>query len=97
MQQDGDSMNKYEMLYRLKKGEGPLELSIQKWEDIVKGKGENEGSENCGLCKRFYGSVWGFHCHRCPIMKHTGSPFCRGTPYRNAKAELNFLKSFKER
>jgi hypothetical protein len=96
-------MNKYEMIYRLRKGEGALELSIQKWEDIVNGKGENEGLSNCALCKLYYGSVWGFHCHNCPIMKRAGLPFCRGTPYKRfptldeAKKELNFLKSFKER
>ena len=95
-------MNRTEMLRRLKAGEDPLELSIEKWQDIVDGKGRNNGSENCALCQMF-------SCRVCPIKKKTGFA-CSGTPYFHfghshtkldrlhwAKKELEFLKSLRKK
>ena len=83
--------------------EGTLEAlkgSIRKWEAIVNGTGTDEGGRNCPLCQLFrYDDDL---CLRCPVMLHTGSDCCIGTPYRkyrdnktteNAQAELDFLKS----
>lgn len=96
-------MNRKQMLARLKKGEDPLELSIEKWQDIVDGKGRDYGYKNCALCETY------FECKGCPI--DTGrQPFgCWGTPYDNyqyanstrarreaASKELEFLKSLRK-
>ena len=67
------------MLRRLRKGDDPLTVSIQKWEDIVKGTGKDEGRYNCALCALFY--IVG--CFGCPVQEHTGEPRCEGTPYED--------------
>jgi len=98
-------MDREEMLKRLKKGEDPLELSIEKWQDIVDGKGGDDGPKNCALCEVY---VW---CHGCPVSEKTGSSSCDDTPYNQyshashgtpkehlktlAKKEVKFLKSLK--
>jgi len=82
-------LNRKEMLKRLyDKGEDPLELSIEKWEDIynaikrlrkytpgVIGKLE-DGANNCALCE-----VLNSECEYCPIAQTTNSKSCLGTPY----------------
>jgi len=96
-------MNRAEMLRRLKAGEDPLELSIEKWQDIVDGKGRNSGAKNCALCEAL-------HCGKCSVSDKTGLPSCEGTPYmefvlcstkserlRCAKEELEFLKSLRKK
>jgi hypothetical protein len=92
-------MNRREMLQRLKDGESPLEVSIQKWQDIVDGTGINESSDNCALCE-----TTDTTCDNCLIQIKTGIS-CRKTPYSlyckrptksNAQAELDFLKSLRE-
>lgn len=61
-----------------------LEESIQKWEDIVRGKGADCGSMNCSLCHRFLEYT---NCTRprtkeqCPVAIKAGVPYCIGTPY----------------
>lgn len=91
-------MDRKEMLERLARGDPALEVSIQKWQDIVDGVGEDMGAANCALCE-----VAGFTCLNCKIyqkMRYT----CRKTPYmrhmenpskKNAQAELDFLKSLR--
>jgi len=66
-------MDREEMLERLAGGEDALEISIRKWEDIVAGKGKNEGASNCALCEK-YG------CLICPVQKITHKSGCLGTP-----------------
>jgi len=104
-------MNRTEMLERLERGEDPLELSIQKWEDIVNGVGEDEGRYNCALCYVYYDK----DCKGCPVKERTGHDSCDGTPYRAwgrcrrehlmekgnpcreiALQELDFLKSLRK-
>jgi len=93
-------LNRKDMLARLKKGEDPLELSIEKWQDIVDGKGRDYGSDNCALCEIY-------HCSLCPV-KRKAIFGCQGTPYPDyenatttkqrkkfAKLELEFLKSLR--
>jgi len=79
-------MNREEMLRRLKAGEDPLDLSIEKWEDIVnhlksirRASDFDESLEaqgdNCALCEVHEG------CRSCPVCKRTGRENCSGTPY----------------
>lgn len=99
-------MTPEEMRRRLEAGEDPLDLSIQKWQDIVDGKGEEQGWKNCALCQVY-------SCEGCPIAE-AGYVFCHGTPYETycdardrgateaelkeiAKREIDFLKSLKRR
>ena len=76
------------MLERLKRGEDPLSLSIQKWKDIVVcldhirslrefDQELERGAENCALCE-----VYKKHrCRGCPIFEWTRVPECITTPY----------------
>ena len=81
-----------------------LELSIEKWQDIVDGKGEELGDDNCALCQVF-GHL---DCKDCPVSKKTGDIGCDSTPYMDydpdnpknhiavAKKEVKFLKSLRK-
>lgn len=83
-------MDRMEMLERLGKDEDPLELSIEKWQDIVNGKGKDFGTDNCALCEVY-------ECHECPVDKITGKG-CGSTPfsdYQNAMTEEDFVKAAK--
>jgi len=95
-------VDKEEMLRRLDDGEDPLEVSIQKWEDIVNGTGHDLHASNCALCHTHPS------CIGCPIKELTGQEECEGTPYYKyhtaygftdkqeaAKEELEFLKSLR--
>lgn len=53
-------MKPSEMVQRLKDGEQPIDLSIQKWQDIVDGTGGDLASSNCALCDTYT-------CHECPL------------------------------
>ena len=99
-------MTYVEMIRRLEAGEDPLDLSIEKWEDIVKHLNKihnfsdyNEmleaGILNCALCERFFC----FRCEDCPIETATGQPYCYGTPYvlfRKAQENRNLEAMRKE-
>lgn len=97
-------MNRSEMLKRLEAGEDALELSIEKWQDIVDGKGKNYDSLNCALCESIP------TCKLCIIFKKTGESDCEETPYEKydeahttkqrkkyALEELEFLKSLRKK
>ena len=99
-----ETMNRKEMLDRLKAGEDPLELSIEKWQDIVDGTGKNYSERNCALCKI------NDSCESCLVQKSTAHCHCTRTPYYDyqdasntqqrreaAKAELEFLKSLRKK
>jgi len=104
-------MDRKEMLKRLEKGEDPLELSIEKWQDIVDGKdkGKEHGLRNCALCEKYCDTA----CKGCPISAKTSRRLCYETPYmefseaisenqpqkvlkRIAKKEVKFLKSLRK-
>lgn len=53
--------------------------SIKKWEDIILGKGADEGSANCPLCKKFILSS----CDGCPVKEKTGRNGCSASPWTN--------------
>jgi len=79
-------MNRTEMLQRLEQGECPLEISIDKWQDIVDGEGGEEGPRNCALCETYKdveksGNNMPNDCVECPVYKKTGEKYCVDTPY----------------
>lgn len=100
-------MNRKTMLARLKAGEDPLELSIEKWRDIVDGKGRDSGESNCALCET-HKEGYRVNCEECRIYIETGQHSCDGTPQERyvwakgkekeelARAELEFLKSLRK-
>ena len=53
--------------------------AIEKWEKIAEGKGIDEGTENCPLCKMFATGEMG--CPGCPVSIRTGASGCNYTPY----------------
>ena len=61
-----------------KKAVKALRGSIKKWERIVLGTGEDFGTRNCPLCKKY---DRGTNCDGCPVAEDTGEPFCNGSPY----------------
>ena len=104
-------MNKYEVTRRLDMGDDPLELSIEKWKDILDGTGTDEETNNCALC-----ITHSTTCHSCPVYKKTKLSGCNGSPFsvwhnhkrlcdkgtttcsecrRIAQDELKFLKSLR--
>jgi len=57
-----------------------LEGSIDKWQKIVDGTGEDLGVDNCPLCQMFKTQEED-SCEGCPVMEMTGEPNCRLSPY----------------
>lgn len=57
-----------------------LRGSIEKWERIVDGIGEDDGPNNCPLCETF--SMNGGDCCGCPVNGKSKSG-CRNTPYQD--------------
>ena len=55
--------------------EHAVQLSIEKWEDIINDEGIDDGGFNCALCHQY------IRCYECPIHKLTDKFDCRGTPY----------------
>lgn len=56
-----------------------LEESIKKWEDIIAGKGVDNGAKNCALCQLFIQQEG--NCVRCPARKESSFGGCTDTPY----------------
>lgn len=54
-----------------------LKGSIKKWKEIIDGTVEDNGPDNCPLCKKFYEN----NCKGCPVKNKTGHSLCNGTPY----------------
>ena len=103
-------MNTEEMLKRLQAGESPLEVSIQKWKDIVEGIGIDLAQQNCALCQIYYKYQHCDPCAGCPVELRSGKPKCINTPYSKyveakgknsieekmyAQQELDFLISLR--
>lgn len=55
-------MNEKQMVKKLEKGFHPMDLAIEKWEDILTGKGTDIGGANCALCHYYH------TCDRCPVF-----------------------------
>jgi len=82
-------MTRKEMLEKLKTGEDPLDLSIEKWRDIVEhlnkisnfeefDKEIEMGAHNCALCEAYFDGS----CIKCPVKILTGEAECQGTPFK---------------
>jgi hypothetical protein len=54
-----------------------VESITQKWLPILAGHGQDQGTQDCKLCARYYATG----CRNCPIRQWTGRHSCRGTPY----------------
>jgi hypothetical protein len=54
-----------------------LQGSIAKWEAILAGTAQDEGTNNCPLCLVF----WRNDCRGCPVRERTGQTLCEGSPY----------------
>jgi len=92
-------MNRKEMLARLKAGENPLEVSIQKWVDLSNSRiTYSVGQSNCALCelhnhestsllRRIFGRSKGW-CEDCPVFKKTQTAFCQNTPFEQYATAL---------
>lgn len=89
-------MTRNEMLKLLKDGEDPLEISIQKWEDIVRVAKDPDSNiqdiemmdasaNNCALCHIYYLN----NCKGCSVHECTKLRYCRGTPYKHYFRELS--------
>lgn len=73
-------MLKDEMLKLLHEGVDPIEISIQKWRDVIYGTGPECGAWNCALCEKFMYTSDEF-CKFCPVKQKTGTTSCKDTPY----------------
>lgn len=54
-----------------------LRGSIEKWEAILAGTLEDQGAENCPLCRLFIETG----CSGCPVKTATGRKYCIESPY----------------
>lgn len=86
-------MTEQDVTDRLKAGEDPLELSIEKWNNIIYTLENNEipnefASSNCALCHKYlYQSL--MLCKGCPVYLQTERVGCNGTPFE--KYGLTYL------
>jgi len=55
--------------------------SIKKWEKIVAGTGEDDGTDNCPLCAVFININASRGCDGCPVYVATRGDVCDGSPY----------------
>jgi hypothetical protein len=87
-------MNREEMLQGLKDGKDPLELSIQKWQDIVKQIEDGilpdycgVDRSNCALCE-----VYDIDdCARCPSYSCSKTPYHQFMLAMEAKDKVSML------
>ena len=78
---------------RLENGEDALELSIEKWKDIVNhlfsikhfwefNKALEVANANCALCKVHRSEILSLNdCKHCPVFILTQKQYCHNTPY----------------
>jgi len=97
-------MNREDMLRRLGEGEDALELSIEKWQDIVDGKGVDNGHYNCALCRTYDVANTKTKCGGCPLFDgfKVGEPcsryyyqYTRNSTTENAQIMLDTLISLR--
>jgi len=72
-------MRESEVRERLRNGEDPLKLAIEKWKRIVDGTGEDLKGNNCALCIAYREKD--LCCTGCPVSQKVDSFGCDGTPY----------------
>jgi len=77
-------MRREQMRKGYNNGEDPLDLSIEKWQDIVDGVGINEQASNCALC------------HDASI-RNSNPIDCRGCPiYEKKKIDGCGIREYEE-
>lgn len=74
-------MDRIEMMRRIETGEPLLDITIDKWKDIVNGTGLCLGVNNCALCYVYFS--FSRRCDNCPILKFTGFSSWDRTPFRD--------------
>ena len=83
-------MNKRDMKRRLKAGEDPLELSIEKYNDILDGSmaltRDHVHGDYCACCEKYSHNVG---CDGCPVERKTKKDDCRGTPWKRLDEHLD--------
>lgn len=55
--------------------------SIEKWEAIFAGTGQDLGVSNCPLCRTYRWEDHVNYCTGCPVQTKTGKSSCQSTPY----------------
>lgn len=85
-------MTKHDVEQRLTNGEDPLDLSIEKWEDICETNDVDtaialdNSSDNCALCHvylQYPDENDPTNCVGCPVYERTKQQYCDGTPYKS--------------
>jgi hypothetical protein len=72
-------MDRIEMMKRIESGESLIDITIDKWKDVVNGTGFCLGMNNCALCYVYANN----RCENCLIRKFTGFANCDNTPFRD--------------
>lgn len=88
-------MTREEMLLGIVDKQSALDLSIEKWKDIVYRKGQNLGFDNCALCHRFLNQPTK-ECTGCVIFEHTHQRNCHGTPYTQFNTHVKLCEDCDE-
>jgi len=77
-----------------------LQGSIAKWEGIVNGTSEDNGSENCPLCLMYNNDIsTRIECAGCPVAAAAADFGCGGTPYTDWSdyQHINGYRGFPQR
>ena len=89
-------MLREEMLKKLKKGEKPIDLAIEKWTNISKVSSQNkprarhqldEGKSNCALCEKYK------KCKLCPLFLQFGVYCDESEDVKDSKYKNDFYAS----
>lgn len=68
-----------------------LDASIAHWNRLATNTatiGERPSAHHCALCQKFNKSDGA--CKGCPVVHKTGQPYCRSTPYTDARIEYDW-------
>lgn len=68
------------MIKLLEECKGPLLVSAEKWKDISRGLGGENGMQNCACCHEYYNEG---SCGECPINKANNDGGCNNKEYRD--------------
>ena len=67
-------MNRKEVIRRMEASEKPIDLSIEKWEQILEGTGRDKQGSNCALC-RYHNNLTNYEScffgdNKCVLYKY---------------------------
>lgn len=91
-------MERDDMIRRLDAGEKAIDLTIEKWEDMLDGTGIDEGGDNCACCY-VHDGTW---CHNCAIDRYEteiegSSSFCGTLPHETDKVGIKDVIEYLKR